>query len=204
MRLANIGQAYGAISALLSGAALIAVSYSLILQQRTNMVNQWQANRAVHMDLMKMEMEDPVITDNGAESEDARNSNRYHMRLNLWYSYWLMCWEVGDLREKYAQRMAERFMQKAGRRDFWGLTREGRKISAEDESTLSHLRLWEIFDKEYSVASLKHESSNEAKLTPDGDGAQTTSILPISQSQCIGLAAIALFAVALVRCFQRR
>src|SRR5690349_8108119 len=58
-RLSNVGQTYGAISALLTALALGGVVISLIYQARDVRTAREQASRAVHQELLKIEMEDP-------------------------------------------------------------------------------------------------------------------------------------------------
>jgi ABC-type sulfate transport system permease subunit len=56
-RLSNIGQTYGAASAMLSVLALIGVAISLILQSRETRAAREQARRALHFELLKMAMD---------------------------------------------------------------------------------------------------------------------------------------------------
>lgn len=57
----NIGQTYGFASAILSGLALLAVAYSLIIQQRESTVARIENQRILHTELIKMAIEDPSL-----------------------------------------------------------------------------------------------------------------------------------------------
>ncbi|MGW0502938.1 DUF6082 family protein [Micromonospora sp. NPDC003241] len=52
--LGNVGEAYGAASAILAGLALMGVAISLIIQAREAKAAREQALRALHTDLLKM------------------------------------------------------------------------------------------------------------------------------------------------------
>lgn len=61
MRLSAIGQTYGGVSALLTALALGGVVLSLLYQARDVGIAGEQARRAVHNELLKMELERPAI-----------------------------------------------------------------------------------------------------------------------------------------------
>jgi hypothetical protein len=58
---ANIGQTYGFASAALSGLALLAVAYSLIIQQNESRVMRAENQRMLHTELLRMGIEDPSL-----------------------------------------------------------------------------------------------------------------------------------------------
>src|SRR5690242_93952 len=57
-RLSEIGQTYGAASAVVSALALGGVALSLFLQTRQSRAEQVQAIRGIHTELVRMELED--------------------------------------------------------------------------------------------------------------------------------------------------
>jgi Family of unknown function (DUF6082) len=57
--LSNVGQTYGAISALLTAPTFGGVVISLLYQARDVKISREQASRTFHHELLKMEMEDP-------------------------------------------------------------------------------------------------------------------------------------------------
>lgn len=60
-RLSEIGQTYGAVSALLSTLALGGVLVSLLLQRQAARLEREQAQRALHVELMRMAIENPDL-----------------------------------------------------------------------------------------------------------------------------------------------
>src|ERR1700689_1110198 len=60
MSLSNVGQTYGAVSALLTALALGGVVISLMYQARDVKAARVQAERTFHNELLKMEMENPI------------------------------------------------------------------------------------------------------------------------------------------------
>jgi hypothetical protein len=59
-QLSNIGQTYGAVSALLTAMALLGVVASLFLQARDVKNSREQAWRTFHHELIRMELDDPL------------------------------------------------------------------------------------------------------------------------------------------------
>ena len=62
-RLSDIGQTYGAVSALLTALALGGVVVSLLYQARDVKAAREQASRTFHHELLKMEMKNPFYMD---------------------------------------------------------------------------------------------------------------------------------------------
>jgi hypothetical protein len=122
-RLSYIGQTYGAASAILSMLALGGVALSLLLQGRETKATREQALRGLHVDLIKIALDDPLYLScwgpfSGSTNIDDR---RRHMYTNLMVSHWQMMWEVGGLHEKHLRVLAqELFAGETGRR-FWSL-----------------------------------------------------------------------------------
>jgi hypothetical protein len=122
-RLSFIGQTYGAGSAILSVIALGGVAVSLLLQSREARAAREQALRALHVDLIKLALDDPLYLGcwgpfSGSTNVDDR---RRHMYTNLIVSHWQMMWEIGGLNERHLRLLArELFAGEVGRR-FWGL-----------------------------------------------------------------------------------
>lgn len=70
-RLSNIGETYGAVSAVVAAVALLGVLVSLVIQSRETKAARANARRAHHVELMRMAMDDrrymecwgPYLTD---------------------------------------------------------------------------------------------------------------------------------------------
>ena len=65
LQLSNIGQTYGAVSALLSSLALVSVVVSLLYQSRDNQNAREQTTRTLQFELIRMAMERSVSYDCG-------------------------------------------------------------------------------------------------------------------------------------------
>ena len=92
-QLSNIGQTYGAVSALLAALALAGVITSLIYQARSTRTASVQLSRTFHNDLIRMEMDDrSLMAAVGAPWDtpslaDA-NKIREHLYIHMWVNYW--------------------------------------------------------------------------------------------------------------------
>lgn len=121
-RLGNVGQAYGAISAILSAFALVAVAISIALQAKESLANRRQVNRSIHMRLAELAMSDPVYMRCWGPGADkvSHDESRRTQFLNLMVSFWYMQWELRDVSDQGLRSMAadNLFHTDAGR-SFW-------------------------------------------------------------------------------------
>lgn len=150
--LSNIGQTYGAVSALLSSLALFGVIVSLLFQARDSRAAHEQVTRTFHFDLLKMAMDDPALmTAVGApwglpiprESQRIRQ----HLYIQMWVSFLVGNYVIGESSESLVRYVAahELFRSEAGR-SYWeaigrvelGLNRGRRR------------RFYSILDEEYT------------------------------------------------------
>jgi Family of unknown function (DUF6082) len=124
-KLSNIGQTYGAISALISSIALGEVVISLLYQARAGRTAREQSIRSLQQQLIRMEMDDPTLmTAIGAPwdlpipAESA--SIREHLYIHMWAAFWAGNYVVGEMTEPTVRKMArsELFNSSAGRR-YW-------------------------------------------------------------------------------------
>lgn len=128
--LSNVGQTYGAVSALLTALALGGVVISLIYQARDVKAVRAQAERTFHNDLLKMEMENPIYMDiiaapfglkAGLADYDSLRQNHF---IHLWVSYWEGQYKLREMADPTLRYLAynELFASAAGRR-YWLLSR---------------------------------------------------------------------------------
>jgi hypothetical protein len=100
--LSNIGQTYGAVSALLSALALGGVVASLLYQARDVRSASEQALRTFQFDLLKMEMQDPTYTGLLSTSTDTPNSHdslRKRNFIHMWVTYWEARYRLREMSE---------------------------------------------------------------------------------------------------------
>ncbi len=57
--LSNIGQTYGAVSALLAALALVGVATSVLTQNHELRHSSWESGRARHLEITRMALDDP-------------------------------------------------------------------------------------------------------------------------------------------------
>jgi hypothetical protein len=124
VQLSNIGQAYGAISAVLSGLALLAVAISIRLQSREHLANRRQVHRDIHMRLTEMAMGDPSIMQCWSPDDLSFERNRQLQYVNLMISFWYMQWEMRDISDKTLSAIAsaQLFQSEMGRQ-YWRMYR---------------------------------------------------------------------------------
>lgn len=155
-RLSDIGETYGAISALLSGGALVILGISLALQAREIRHAREQAARNTQFELMRMMLDEPAYQEVlGGRMRDGLTVDevRRDIYLNLLLNWWQMRWEFGDMPEievREAARM-DLFSAPAGR-DYWRRRGTARMSYA---NSRRGRRFNEIFDEEYREASLR-------------------------------------------------
>ena len=147
----NVGQFYGAISALASSLALAGVAISLLYQARAGHTAREQAIRSLQQQLIKMQMDDPALmTAMGAPwglpipAESARI--RDHLYIHMWATFWAGNYVIGELNAAAVRWVArvELFSSKAGR-TYWAAVRE--RILNTNEG--KYLRFARIVDEEY-------------------------------------------------------
>jgi hypothetical protein len=150
-KLSNIGQAYGAISALVSSLALAGVVVSLLYQARAGHTAREQSIRTLQQQLIRMEMEDSTLmTALGAPwdlpipAESAKI--REHLYIHMWVSFWAGNYVVGELTAPAVRKVVrgELFNSRAGRR-YWAAIRENVLSTNEGK----YRRFAGIVDEEY-------------------------------------------------------
>jgi hypothetical protein len=107
-RLSYIGQTYEAASALLSGLALIGIVVTLVLQARDTKVSRDQGRRLLHVDLLKMAMENPLYRECWGPIDYAKDADAelQHIYVNLIISEWQTSFEIKTMDEHLLRAVA--------------------------------------------------------------------------------------------------
>lgn len=153
-QLSNIGQTYGAISALVSSLALGGVIVSLLFQARDNQNAREQTTRTLQHELIKLEMDDPALmTSLGApwglnlpsESGPIRN----FLYVQMWVSFWGGNYTIGEMSDSNVRSLASRelFRSEAGR-NYWVSVGQVQM----EGSTGRRNRFFRLLDEEYKKA----------------------------------------------------
>jgi hypothetical protein len=153
-QLSNIGQTYGAVSALLSSLAIAGVVVSLLYQARDSQTAREQTTRAIHHDLIKMMMEDPALmTAIGAPwglpipAESA--PIREFLYIRMWVTFLGGNYIIGETSDSSVRYFAshELFRSRAGR-DYWAAARHEQLAGTRGRNN----RFYRLLDDEYRKA----------------------------------------------------
>jgi hypothetical protein len=151
-QLSNIGQTYGAASALLTGLALIGVAGSIVFQVRAIRVSRQQAIRQQHAHLIEMALKDPVYQRAWGGLHDSYDSSeryRQHGYINLIVSFWQDQYTLSSLPENAMRNAFSNLFRGEAGRDFWRDTRDVRLRAAQSRRDK---RFCYIMEEEYQKA----------------------------------------------------
>ena len=150
-RLSDVGQTYGAASALLSVLALGGVAVSLHLQRREAKAAREQALRGLHTDLLRMALDDVSFLECWGPIGESTDVSWYrqHIYLNLIVSHWQMMWEIGSINEKHLRLTAVGLFGGPLGRRYWSEARDARRVAEKGRrARIFYL----IIDNEYQAA----------------------------------------------------
>ncbi|RFU40266.1 hypothetical protein DZF91_18090 [Actinomadura logoneensis] len=159
--LGDIGQTYGAVSAVLSAVALAVLAASLRLQAREVRHGREHAVLVAHQAVMRMAIEDPGLHSCFPMPLGVGPGEwRKIMYLNLLVSMWQVSWENGGLSGEHLRYLARNdlFKTEVGRK-FWAIS--GRRRAPSGRRGRLFVR---IIDEEYEAAV------GAGELTPPGGG----------------------------------
>jgi Family of unknown function (DUF6082) len=166
-QLSNIGQTYGAVSAMLVVVGLSGVAITVFLQIRDSRHARIQAARARHYDITRLALDDPVLmqVSGGLCSLQTFDERRQTILINLMLQFWSMLWEFNDMGEAELRAyVADLFATTPGRR-YWEKLSVGRIQSAGSRKLI---RFEQIIDEEYWKANSiahQHESANDRAVS---------------------------------------
>jgi len=114
----DIGQAYGGVSAILSGLAFCGIAGSLILQWRQVRQNHLMTARERHFELMRLSLDgDPGLLAGLLGVPDA--TARQWVIRNLWVAHWAMLWETRSMSRPQLLREFDDFFRDEASRAWW-------------------------------------------------------------------------------------
>lgn len=124
-QLSNIGQTYGAISALLAGLALVGVIGSLIYQVRATKTASVQLTRTLHNELIQMEMRDPSLMAAVGAPWDVpsladANKMREHLYIHMWVNYWRQLYILKQMNDDLVRSVSgDEIFRSNAAREYW-------------------------------------------------------------------------------------
>lgn len=151
--LSNVGQTYGAVSALITALALGGVVISLLYQARDVNAARSQAIRTFQFELLRMEIEDAdLMWASGApwgtvESADYRRL-RQHIFVHMWLSFWESQFLLNEMSSKSVRSAAKELFSGEPAREYWESAGDGRLASNEGR----RLQFLHIIEEEYREA----------------------------------------------------
>lgn len=109
--MANVGDAYGGVGAVLSGLALGGVVLSLLLQWRQNAAARTFALRQLHFELVKLSIERPLLLGPAPGSQGDSDIAILQTHANLWFGYWAMLWDLKHCDEPGLRNLSGQFFR---------------------------------------------------------------------------------------------
>lgn len=208
VQLSNIGQTYGAISAVLSALALGGIIASLLYQARDSRSAHEQMTRTFQFDLIKLELEDsslmaaagaPWSTDLPSDFE----SLRQFLYIQMWVSYLAGSYATGETSESTVRQFAafELFHGRAGRA-YWSAV--GKRQIANSKGRRN--RFFRLLDDEYSKA-ISSGATVASLIKADASEASTGGVpvvRPNSSERVYAVVLAAVIGVLIGRAWRRR
>ncbi|WP_377472942.1 DUF6082 family protein [Plantactinospora endophytica] len=147
-KLSNIGQTYGAVSALLSALAVAGVSLSLLMQRRQARLEHIRATRQAHEAIMRLPYENPGYGQCwGPGVAEIHQDERLYYYVSSILSYWYDAWSSGDLSTERLRGFAARMFQSEVPRQYWE-----RFGSARQDRYGRRARFFRLLDEQYREA----------------------------------------------------
>jgi hypothetical protein len=168
--LSDVGQTYGAASALLSALALAGVAASLFFQARQADGQQIQTVRMLHVELTRMALEEPELFLPSWRPIDAPTiaGKRQHLYQNLLISYVWMSYELSGLREAEVRALLSRIFEGEAARLYWRRVRGGwMPTFVRSSSRRRGRRFIRVVDEEYERAVKAGPATSPAYFDPD-------------------------------------
>jgi uncharacterized protein DUF6082 len=118
--MANVGEAYGGVAAVLSGLALGGVVISLLLQWRQGDAARILAVRQHHLELTKLAIDQPRLLGQPPGHEADSEIAVLQINTNLWIAHWAMLWDLKHCDEAGLRNLAAFFFDaQPVARDWW-------------------------------------------------------------------------------------
>jgi hypothetical protein len=199
-RLSNIGETYGAVSAVIAAVALLGVMISLFIQAREIKEARKNTRRALHVELMRMAMDEPGYMECwGPYLTESFTGERQYTYVNLVVAHWFSEYEVGEMSDTLLRATASSvFMSVPGRHywqgsgTFWRDNYSGRRAR----------RFYRVLEETYQEAIGTPPSAPPAVVEPVGpieeQGAPRRSRWGLVLAAVVGAAAAVLVAARAV------
>src|SRR2546430_1625022 len=171
-RLSFIGQTYGAVSAIVSVAALIGVVATLVYQAREAKRARDETRRQAIADLLRMAMHDPDLDEcwGPVPVEHDGKMRKQQLYTNMVIAEWELSFETGALPERRLRAIASEMFQGQVGRQYWEAAREVRLSTSANRA---ERRFHHVLDEEYQRARQERAGSRR-RLSRAADPAALT------------------------------
>ncbi len=118
--MANVGEAYGGVGAVLAGLALSGIVVSLLVQWRQSHADRTLAVRQHHFELIKLGLDEPLLLRRMAGSATNPDMALKRIHANLWVAHWAMLWDLKYCDEQQLRNLVAPFFAADPEvRDWW-------------------------------------------------------------------------------------
>lgn len=151
-RLSDIGQTYGAVSAVIAALALAGVAGSLVIQSREARAARKSALRALHTELMDKALDDPVYMECwGPYLTESFDRERQFTYINLVVSHWQSVYEIGgEMRDPQLRATAAAVFASQPGRHYW---QAARSFWSSTATSSRQRRFCRLLDEAYQQAT---------------------------------------------------
>ncbi len=163
--LADVGDAFGGASAVLSALALSGVGASLLFQQRQIRQELADLDRQQHIELLKLAIEHPELIEVLDRDTAGTSHPRHEIYANLAMMYWLAIWQLGEIDDAELRGMAASMFRSDISRRWWS------RVGGEWIGTRLHPerhRFLEIITREHTAATLSEPPPGPIRPIPRG------------------------------------
>jgi Family of unknown function (DUF6082) len=158
-RLSNVGQTYGAISALTAALALAGVAISIGMQAREARYDRWEAGHARHFEIMRIAMEDPLYRQVFAFPKVSGDMAALFGYINLVLRFWATLWEFGGLTEYQLRNDLSSLLTTEAGRTYW---RANGKYLLQYSDTKREIEFYQTANKVYEQSTLSDSATAKA------------------------------------------
>ncbi|WP_329234481.1 DUF6082 family protein [Actinoallomurus sp. NBC_01490] len=183
LELADVGQTYEAVAALLTVPTFGGVVISLLVQRREVHTGQEQTALLTQIELARIAIENPdlLAVDGSTSASESLGRARRDTLMNLWMSKWRSLFALGNLTERELREILSRFFRGGDAREWWRTARDSYRIGV---GSRRQRRFGKIADEQYVHASSMHIG------TPNTEHTVSTSLNPVRAGAVCLIAAV--------------
>lgn len=185
-RLSNIGQTYGAASALLTGVALIGVAGSMVFQVKAIRVSREQTAREQHVHLIEMALADPAYRRCWGSDPIPYNTDRgyrQHGYTNLVFSSLENNYLLGRSRLDALHGIFRSLFDGEAGREFWIRTRASHLDTRQGRR---NRRFWLLVESEYQKAVAGGLPAVKAEVATDHESLSRLPMIRTGSALMLG------------------